>query len=260
MSTAHTSTRKALALLYGLACHGLFGAAVLAAMVGMYHGMMWGAIRLDTVPAMLWDAMLLAQFPLVHSFLLSRRGSAWLLRMAPGSVSQSMVTTSFTLVASFQLLLLYVVWAPVGPVWWRADGLARLAMTVLYLGTWLLLGKAMSDAGLAVQTGFLGWRSVYRGEKPRYGDMPQQGLFRHVRHPVYLAFALIVWCVPVWTPDQLVLALWFTSYCLLGPLFKEARYRQRYGPTFLDYRARVPYIVPFFRQSQSQKAPGAQVR
>jgi protein-S-isoprenylcysteine O-methyltransferase Ste14 len=213
----------------------------------MYHGMMRGSVRLERFPAILWDALLLAQFPLAHSFLLSRRGSAWLLRLAPRSVSQSMVTTSFTLVASFQLLLLYLAWAPVGPIWWQASGSTRVAVTCLYLSTWLLLGKAMSDAGLAVQTGFLGWRSVYRGERPRYGDMPQKGLFRHIRHPVYLAFALIVWCVPVWTPDQLVLALWFTSYCLLGPLLKEARYLRRYGETFASYRSRVPYFLPGLR-------------
>lgn len=254
MTATHPSTRRALALLYGLACHSLFAAAVLSAMWGMYHGMMRGAMPLQGAAAVAWDALLLAQFPLVHSFLLSRRGSAWLLRLAPRAVSQSMVTTSFTLVASFQLLLLYVSWAPVGPIWWQASGLTKVAMTVLYLATWILLGKAMSDAGLAVQTGLLGWRSVYRGEKPRYGGMPQTGLFRHVRHPVYLAFALIVWCVPVWTPDQLALAVWFTSYCLLGPLFKEARYLRRYGQTFASYRARVPYFLPGLRGRWPQGA------
>lgn len=239
--------RRTLALLYGVGCHGLFGLAVLSAMWAMYHGMMAGSLRLSPGWAMAWDAFLLLQFPLLHSFLLTRRGGSWLGRLAPREIARDMSTTLFTLVASGQLLLLCLAWAPVGPVWWQAEGPLRLLLSVLYLATWAGLGKAMADAGLGVQTGFLGWSSVFKGQRPSYGGMPESGLFRHVRHPVYLAFATIVWCVPVWSPDQLVLACWFTSYCLLGPLMKEARYARRYGQQFRQYQQRVPYFLPLRR-------------
>lgn len=238
------SPKRGLALLYGLACHSLFGCAVLSAMWGMYHAMLGGRVSLPTGWAVAWDSLLLLQFPLLHSFLLSAGGGRWLTRLAPTEVARDLTTTVFTLVASAQLLLLYLAWAPVGPLWWQAEGWLRVAFTLLYLGSWAFLGKAMGDAGMAIQTGFLGWSAVFKGERPRYGGMPQAGLFRHVRHPVYLAFAIIVWCVPAWSPDQLVLACWFTAYCLLGPLLKEARYARRYGKAFRDYQQRVPYILP----------------
>jgi methanethiol S-methyltransferase len=41
--------------------------------------------------------------------------------------------------------------------------------------------------------------------KPIFRDMPTRGLFRLIRQPIYAAFALTLWTVPVWTPDQLVL-------------------------------------------------------
>jgi 2-polyprenyl-6-hydroxyphenyl methylase/3-demethylubiquinone-9 3-methyltransferase len=114
-------------------------------------------------------------------------------------------------------------------------------VTALYATAWLLLGKAMADAGLALQTGALGWWALLRNKKVVYPSMPERGLFRLSRQPIYLAFTLTVWTVPVWTPDQLVVAITFTLYCLVGPLFKEARFRRVYGAAFDAYAARVPY-------------------
>jgi methanethiol S-methyltransferase len=59
-----------------------------------------------------------------------------------------------------------------------------------------------------------------------------------------VAFALTLWTVPVWTPDQLALALTLTAYCLLAPRLKERRFAARYGDRFHRYRAAVPYVLP----------------
>ena len=80
--------------------------------------------------------------------------------------------------------------------------------------------------------------------KPVFPAMPTQGLFRLIRQPIYLAFALTLWTVPVWTPDQLLLAICYTAYCLLAPRLKERRFAARYGEQFDRYRATVPYVLP----------------
>ena len=100
---------------------------------------------------------------------------------------------------------------------------------------------------MALQTGSLGWIALLRRRPPVYPALPQTGLFRLTRQPIYVSFALTLWTVPTWTPDQLVIAIVFTSYCLVAPLFKEARYRRMYGPAFDDYARRVPYWLPYPR-------------
>lgn len=50
--------------------------------------------------------------------------------------------------------------------------------------------------------------------------------------------------MPTWTPDQLVVAFVLTAYCLSGPLFKEERFRKRFGSDFVAYARRVPYWLP----------------
>ena len=48
----------------------------------------------------------------------------------------------------------------------------------------------MADAGLSLQTGSLGWWALLRNKKPVYPKMPERGLFRLSRQPIYVTFTL----------------------------------------------------------------------
>ena len=145
-------------------------------------------------------------------------------------------------------------WSPSGIVWWKPTGIALGVHTAAYAAAWIFLGKALWDAGLSLQTGFLGWSSVLRGRRPDYGAFPTRGLFRLCRQPVYIGFALTLWTAPTWTPDQLALALAWTAYCAVGPRFKERRYLRRYGEAFRSYQSQVPYMLPFARARRADAA------
>lgn len=249
--------RIALALAMGLLCHALFAAAVLAMIAAMFFGM---SASLGTVPwpwAAAANAALLLQFPLAHSLLLTPRGGRLLGRLFPGGDGATLATTTYALVASAQLLALFALWTPSGIVWWRADGWAFWAICSAYAASWILLVKASFDAGAEVQSGALGWMSLLAARRPLFPDMPTLGLFRVIRQPIYVAFALTLWTVPVWTPDQLVLATGYTAYCLLAPRLKERRFAARYGARFAHYRETTPYALPALR-SRRRSRTGAQ--
>ncbi|MBO6883751.1 MAG: isoprenylcysteine carboxylmethyltransferase family protein [Marivita sp.] len=236
--------RIALALTMGAVCHLIFAVAVLSMMVAMFFGM---SESFGTVPwpwAVLANAALILQFPLVHSFLLSKRGTRIVARLIPGPHGGTLATTTYAIIASLQLAALFLLWTPSGIIWYRAEGTAFVGICAAYAATWLLLLKASFDAGAEVQSGALGWMSLLGKIKPVFPDMPTQGLFRLIRQPIYVAFALTLWAVPVWTPDQLALAISYTVYCLLAPRLKEKRFEQRYGAAFDRYRDRVPYVLP----------------
>ncbi|MBJ7398753.1 isoprenylcysteine carboxylmethyltransferase family protein [Mycolicibacterium sp.] len=239
--------RVSLALCYGVICHVSFALGVLTMMAAMFFGM---SRSLGTVPApWSWVAnvALLVQFPLVHSLLLTNRGRGLLARLAPMGAGSTLSTTSYVTIAALQIFALFAFWTPSSTLWWQARGPALVVMVALYVASWALLGKSMADAGLSVQTGSLGWFALLRGRKPVYPPMPVTGLFRLTRQPIYVSFALTLWTVPTWTPDQLVVAITFTAYCLIAPLFKEARYRRIYGRTFDDYAQTVRYWFPWPR-------------
>jgi methanethiol S-methyltransferase len=244
--------RRRLAFAYGIACHTLFAAAVIAMISAMFFGLSRSLGPFAPPWSFVANGVLLLQFPLAHSLLLARGGRAVLRRLAPRPFADDLSPTSFVIIASLQTILLFGLWSPSGVVWWEAAGTARIALVALYAAAWLLLAKSIFDAGAGLQTGFIGWRAVLRGERPAYPPMPRSGLFRLCRQPIYVSFALATWTVPVWTPDQLVLALVLTAYCVTGPLLKERRFRRIFGREFDAYASRTPYWLPWPRSGRDR--------
>ncbi|MGA0334493.1 MAG: methyltransferase family protein, partial [Kiritimatiellia bacterium] len=189
-----------------------------------------------------------------HSLLLTRRGGQFLSRITPAGIGTELRTTTFALIASLQLLLTFLLWAPLGPVIHEFHGSLRAATPVFYALGWLLLMKSMSDAGLGIQMGYLGWFAVFRNRKPRYKPFEAKGSLKVTRHPMYFAYTLLLWTGPDWTPDHLIVAGCWTLYCLLAPLHKESRYRKRYGETFKAYQKQVPYLFPRMFTLRSSKS------
>lgn len=237
-----------LALTLGVLTHLVFASAILAMIVAMGFGL---SRSLGTVPwpwAALANAVLIAQFPLVHSAMLSAPGRRLLGRLIPGPHGRSLATTTYALIASLQLLALFALWTPSGIVWWQAEGWALAASLTLYAAAWVLLLRSILDAGVELQIGALGWMSVLQDIPVRFPAMPTGGLLRVMRQPIYVAFALTLWTVPTWTPDQLVLAIAFTAYCVAAPILKERRFLAIHGERFEAYQRRVPYMNPFGRR------------
>ncbi|MEM6621899.1 MAG: isoprenylcysteine carboxylmethyltransferase family protein [Pseudomonadota bacterium] len=236
--------RIVLALSMGVICHMVFKVAVVAMVVAMFFGMTESLGQVPWPWAILANALLILQFPLVHSLLLTCPGDRLLSRLIPGPHGQTLATTTYAIIASAQLLALFALWTPSGVVWFQAEGTIFWVIITAYAASWLLLLKASFDAGAEVQSGALGWMSLLARIRPVFPDMPTKGLFRLIRQPIYVAFALTLWTVPVWTPDQLAIAISYTAYCLMAPRLKERRFHRRYGARFQRYRRRVPYAVP----------------
>ena len=243
--------QTAVASVYGIVCHTSFALGVGSMILMMYFGMSRSLGNLTSPWSWIVDGALILQFPVAHSLLLTDRGRALLARLAPAGMGTTLATTTYATIASLQVFALFAFWSATGTIWWHAGGIALVLMTAVYGSSWLLLLKSMSDAGLALQTGSLGWVALLRNKVPVYPKMPQTGLFRFCRQPIYVAFTLTLWTVPTWTPDQLALAVALTAYCVVAPLFKEARYRHIYGAAFVAYARTVPYWLPRLRRKSA---------
>ncbi|QIF02347.1 FAD-dependent monooxygenase [Roseimicrobium sp. ORNL1] len=243
-SPPYTTLQRWTALGYGMLCHGLFIIAVSTMFVALRSGLTTGWSTLSGWKGVLGNLALLSQFAAGHSLLLGERGRKWLARLAPFSLGKALSTTLFATISSLQLLLVFLWWSPSHVLWSAPTGWLLHLLDVFYAASWLLLAKSMHDAGMDVQTGSLGWRSVWRNEAVVYKPFARSGTFRLVRQPIYLSFALILWTAPVWTLDHLLAALLWTGYCIAAPVLKEKRYARYYGDAFVRYQERVPYWLP----------------
>jgi len=209
----------------------------------LHQGLRIGLGPLTGAAAWSANTGLALSFPALHSWLLTPRGGR-MLDFVSARLGRELRVTTYALVASLHLLAVFALWSPAGAVLWRARGASRGASEVAFAASWLLLAKAMLDAGLGVQTGWLGWSAVVRGRAPIYPRFAPRGLFVFTRQPIYLAFTLALWTAPVLSGDRLLLGSVWTLYCLLGPLHKEKRILARDPNGYGRYQQLVPYWLP----------------
>ncbi len=238
----------------GLLCHIAFAVAVASMAISVYFGLHFGVGHLRGISAVCADLALIIQFPLIHSWLLTKSGRRVLGFLSPPSLSKEMITTWFALIASIQLCGTFLLWSPLAELTVQPHGVLRTLSDVVYLFSWIFLAKAMADADLSLQSGAKGWVSVLRGKKPKFQPFPQKGTFAVCRQPIYLAFSLVLWSAPVWTVDRALLAIFWTAYCVWGPLLKEKRFSQLYGRTFTDYQKEMSYFLPLGKKISQRRA------
>jgi protein-S-isoprenylcysteine O-methyltransferase Ste14 len=98
---------------------------------------------------------------------------------------------------------------------------------------------------------FIGSTQIREGVV-RLPDRPEEpfvvdGMHRYVRHPLYAAS--IVFLVGGATGVLgLATAIFATAYFAIGMKFEDRKLARLYGDPYLDYRARTPALVPFWRR------------
>ncbi len=234
---------KVIAYSMGIACHLLFASAIFVMAIDLFEGATISFFPLGEYGRAL-NILLLLQFPIFHSFFLSKTGRRLLEKPFPQEIGGALTSTTFSLISSVQILLVFLFWTPSSEIWFAPSGMLLYLMTALYGISWVLLIIAIKEAGISLQTGALGWMSIVKGEKPKYPRFCETGLHGKCRHPIYLSFALIILTGPVWGVDHLILAIIWVTYCVAGPLLKERRYLKIYGAAYQLFRQRTPYLLP----------------
>ncbi|MBN2163247.1 MAG: FAD-dependent monooxygenase [Pontiellaceae bacterium] len=254
--TNHSLPQRITALIYGLGCHITFFTAVAAMAFSLFTGMRFGLGPFLGWASAAANALLLATFPISHSWLLTPKGRRFMAKLVPLGIGSKISMTVFVTLSSLQLFAAFVLWSPSGIIWWQAGAGLQICIGLVAALGWLLLGKSMADAQLDLQLGLVGWWAVFRNRKAVYKPFATRGLYRFVRQPIYISFAILLWLTTAWTPDQLVLALAWTAYCVVGAALKEKRFIRYFGDAFRAYQQRVPFWFPSFAVKTADQSVG----
>ena len=75
------------------------------------------------------------------------------------------------------------------------------------------------------------------------------GIHRFVRHPLYLGTFIFLWALLLLFPylSLLIANTIITVYTLIGIELEEQKLVTEFGQDFLDYRRKVPKLIPFFK-------------
>lgn len=232
-------------LLYGVFCYLVFFATFLYAIVFLGDFAMARTIDSGVEgsigEALAVNAGLLALFALQHSLM----ARSWFKRAWTRIVPPAAERSTYVLFSSVALILLFWQWRPIGGLVWQVDSaFGRMSIDGIYAAGWLLLLVATF---LINHFDLFGLRQVYlhfRGKPYTALRFRTPGLYRIVRHPIYLAWLCIFWSTPRMTVAHLVFALATTGYILMAIPLEERDLIQVYGDAYRRYKQQVPRILP----------------
>jgi protein-S-isoprenylcysteine O-methyltransferase Ste14 len=187
------------------------------------------------------NAALLGVFAVQHSVMARPFFKRWLTRFVPAAAERS----TYVLLSSLALILLFWQWRPLGGVVWAVDN--RVLAGLLYGGFafgWLLV---LVTTFMINHFDLFGLRQpwkFFRGVPYRPLKFVTPGPYKLVRHPLYVGWFCAFWFTPNMTVTHLVFALATSAYILIAIQFEERDLVDVHGTDYLEYRKRTPMLIP----------------
>ena len=231
------------ALIYGLASYLVFSLSFVYALafIGNYlPNSLDAGTESGLARSILIDVVLLGLFAVQHSVMARPAFKRWWTTIVPPSCERS----TYVLISSLLLILLYWQWQPITTTIWRVEGWPATALTAIYWIGWLI---TLTSTWLIDHFELFGLRQVFdalRGAMARAPVFRTPLLYRFVRHPLLLGFLLAFWATPHMTAGHLLFAVLSTAYILVGVRLEERDLVAQFGTRYELYRQQVPMLMP----------------
>jgi protein-S-isoprenylcysteine O-methyltransferase Ste14 len=159
--------------------------------------------------------------------------------------------STYVLISCLLLIGLMLLWQPVDIIVWDLPtGLARWVAWTLFACGWFMVPVVTL---MLNHFDLFGTRQVWLYLQGKaYASLPFRTplLYKRMRHPLYVGWAIAFWATPTMTVGHLLLAATLTGYMLVAVIFEERDLIAHFGRTYEEYRRRVPMFIPRFRTGE----------
>jgi len=180
--------------------------------------------------AALANVALFALFACHHSILAQPAVKQLVTRFVPAAAERSL----YVWCASLLWLLLCAAWQSLPGVVYAVEGAGRWPLyATQWAGVWLTIKSAaaihpLELSGIAQAAG-----------TTRAAALMVDGPFRIVRHPIYLAWLLMVFATPLMTVNRLLFAVVSSSYLVMAIPWEERSLLTAFGDRYRAYQRQV---------------------
>ena len=180
-------------------------------------------------PLIAVNVLLFTVFALHHSLLARTGAKAWVTRTVPADLERSV----YVWVASLLFMAVCWLWQPLPGVAWNLTGPVSWAMWLLVLTGASMTGRAAAAIGVWELAG------VRVPSPDRPVEFKATGLFGFVRHPIYLAWILMVFGIQPMTYSRLLFAAISSAYLVVAIPWEEASLVETFGEKYRAYQRQV---------------------
>jgi len=184
--------------------------------------------------AWIWDALLFSTFAVHHSVFARDGVKRWLSSAVPAELLRSV----YVWMASLLLILVCLMWKPIGGELWNVRGLGAILLALVQLAGIALIARAVATidplelAGIHPSSGS--------------GSLQVGGPYRVVRHPLYLGWLMATLGAAHMTGDRFAFALITAAYLVAAVPLEERSLVLVFGEDYTRYQRQVRWrIVPF---------------
>jgi protein-S-isoprenylcysteine O-methyltransferase Ste14 len=238
---------RGIAFLYGVVCYGIFFLSFLY-LIG-FLGNLLVPRSIDVGPvasistAFLINFALIALFGIQHTVMARPAFKDKWTKIIPKSIERS----TYVLITSLILILLYWQWRPMGGVIWEAEAAwaQYLAWAVFFGG----FGIVLLSTFIIDHFDLFGLRQVWlnlRQKEYTSSGFKVTFFYKFVRHPLYVGWIMSFWGTPRMTTGHLLFALGMTAYILIAIRYEERDLVEILGDDYAQYRKKVPMLIPKF--------------
>jgi protein-S-isoprenylcysteine O-methyltransferase Ste14 len=182
------------------------------------------------------DTLLVTLFAGHHS-LFAREPVKRALTFIPAPLLRS----SYVWVASLLLILVLLLWQPIGGTLYAVTGPSRIVNAVVQALGLIIIARSVSGLDPLELAGI---RQVIAARNPEpFQALQISGPYRWVRHPLYLGWIVALFATARMTGDRLAFATLTSLYLVLAIPLEERSLRQSFGDDYARYAVRVPWRV-----------------
>ena len=193
------------------------------------------------VPSLIANLLVLGAFAIQHSVMARPAFKRWWGKFVP----QPMERSTYVLLSSLLLILLFVAWHPFPQAIWTVENpTGKALLTGLYWVGWLTV---LSSTYMINHFELFGLKQAIAKHVAATTppSLSTRYFYQFVRHPIMLGFLIAFWATPVMSQGHLLFAVMTTAYIFIGVALEEHDLVAVFGGSYRAYRDRVPMILPF---------------